>query len=118
MSAKHTFGSDLEKYLSNEVNANGLSREVIYDELDSLQDQRLLRKVDLRWHFKSTYYLVSADSHFPRLLPILTLLFLLSFLDRFVYFLSCLYAYTDLYLLKYKHRKCQVSAHSLSYDMT
>jgi hypothetical protein len=57
MSAKHTLGTDLEKHLSNEDNANGISREIIYDEFDSLQDQRLLRKVDLRWHFKSTILL-------------------------------------------------------------
>jgi hypothetical protein len=117
MSAKHTLGTDLEKYPTDEDNANGIS-EIIYDEFDSLQDQRLLRKVDLRWHFKSPYYLVSADSHLTRLLPILTLLFLLSFLDRFVYFFSCLYAYTYLYLLQHKHRKRQVSAHSLLYDIT
>jgi hypothetical protein len=54
MSAKHTLRTDLEKHLSNEDNANCISREVIYDEFDSLEDQRLLRKVDLRWHFKST----------------------------------------------------------------
>lgn len=64
MSAEHTLGTDLEKHLSNEDDANGISREVTYDEFDSLQDQRLLRKVDLR------------------LLPILMLLFMLSFLDR------------------------------------
>ena len=50
MSTKHTLGTDLEKYMSNEDNANDISRAVIYD---SSQDQRLLRKVDLRWHFKS-----------------------------------------------------------------
>jgi hypothetical protein len=57
MSAKHTLGTDLEKHLSNEDNANGISREVTYDEFDSLQDQRLLRKIDLRWHSKSTILL-------------------------------------------------------------
>ncbi|KAF8500881.1 major facilitator superfamily domain-containing protein [Russula emetica] len=41
MSAKHTLGTDLEKHLSDEDNANGISRGVTYD---SLQDQ--LRKVD------------------------------------------------------------------------
>ena len=50
MSAKHTLGTDLEKNLSDEDNAN-ISRGEIYD---SLQDQRLLRKVDFRWHFKPT----------------------------------------------------------------
>src|SRR5712672_4323678 len=85
MPTKHTLGTDLEKHLPNEDSANDISPAVI-DEFDSLQDQRLLRKVDLRWHFNPPSYLVSADSHLPRLLPILTLLYLLSFLDRFVYF--------------------------------
>ena len=57
MPAKHTLGTDLEKHLSNEDNANGISREVINDEFDSLEDQRLLRKLDLKWHFKSTILL-------------------------------------------------------------
>jgi hypothetical protein len=54
MSAEHTLGTDSEKHLSGENNANG---ELTYDEFDSLQDQRLLRKIDLRWHFKSTLLL-------------------------------------------------------------
>ena len=54
MSAEHSLGTGSEKHLSNENNANG---ELIFDEFDSLQDQRLLRKVDLRWHFKTTLLL-------------------------------------------------------------
>lgn len=57
MSAKHTLGTDLEKHLSNEDDANGISREVSYDKFDSLEDQKLLRKVDSRWDFKSTLLL-------------------------------------------------------------
>jgi hypothetical protein len=44
MSAKHTQGTNLEKHLSIEDNAN-ISLGETYD---SSQDQRLLRKVDLR----------------------------------------------------------------------
>jgi len=57
MSAKHTLGINLEKHLFYEDNANAVSREVTYDEFDSLQDQKLLRKVDWRWLFKSTLLL-------------------------------------------------------------
>src|SRR5713226_4458645 len=52
MAAKHTLGTDLERDLSNEHNTNSISREIMYDEIDSVQDQKLLRKLDLRWHFK------------------------------------------------------------------
>lgn len=79
--------ANLEKAANSDIYANS---DLLSDDFDSAEDRRLLRKVDLRYylkffgtHMKSDYG-VYPPAH--RLLPILTLLYLLSFLDRSVSF--------------------------------
>lgn len=55
------------------------------DDFNTPEDKALVRKIDLRSVCLSPSFNLGVDSIvFKRLLPILTLLYLLSFLDRYV----------------------------------
>ncbi len=86
MSAKHTLSINLEKHLSNDIRQ---SRLITGSE--AFKKSRF--KVAFQIHLTTWYQLMLI----LRLLPILTLLYLLSFLDRFVYFFSCLRTYIYLF---------------------
>ncbi|KIM77228.1 hypothetical protein PILCRDRAFT_12219 [Piloderma croceum F 1598] len=66
---------------SSEKRSNSLP---IVDDFDTSEDRKLLRKVDLRYVLKLKEYIANPQSSLPlqSLLPIFTLLYLLSFLDR------------------------------------
>jgi hypothetical protein len=54
------------------------------DDFNTPEDKALVRKIDLRSVCLFSSFDLGVDSLFSRLLPILTLLYLLSFLDRYV----------------------------------
>jgi hypothetical protein len=56
--------------------------QLALDPFDSVEDRKLVRKIDLRCENTALSGLIM-NSFVVRLIPILTLLYLLSFLDRF-----------------------------------
>jgi hypothetical protein len=111
MSAKHTLGTDLERDLSYEHNTNSISREIMYDEIDSVHDQKLLRKLDLRWRLKST---MSCDWHRLTVACLGYYLYLrccscsVSWIGLYISSLVYTHTFTHIYSST-KRRKCQVS---------
>lgn len=68
------------------VNENVISNSVDDEETLTRADRALSRKVDRKFvegrHISVHAFRISEDALFPSLLPVLTLLYLLSFLDR------------------------------------
>jgi hypothetical protein len=80
--------------------------QLALDPFDSIEDRKLVRKIDLRCENTASNGLIM-NSFIVRLIPILTLLYLLSFLDRFEHNIP----WAVLRLInssQHQHRKCKV----------